>query len=131
MIEALSPTHVHLTNGKIHQLKEQHSLQLGTVGSHAKFNYGTTMKTSYGGIDDDIYFDIVNIDRYNAIVSMHYMCKHGIILDFKKGQVLIRGKPAPILSVGEDHAEFLRCSLMRRDALVNKIHRKDSEKSLE
>ena len=100
-IEALSPTHVQLANGKVHQLADQHSLQLGTVGSHAKFNYGTAMKTSYGGIVDNVYFDIVNIDRYDAIVGMHYMCKHGIVLDFKKGQVLIWGKPAPILSVGE------------------------------
>ena len=74
---------------------------------------------------------IINIDRYDAIVGTHYMCKHGIVLDFEKGQVLIQGKPAPILSVGEDHAEFLRCSSMRRDALVEKIHRIDSEKSSE
>ena len=38
------------------------NLQLGTVGSRAKFNFGTTMKTSYGGIDEDVYFDIVNIE---------------------------------------------------------------------
>ena len=69
--------------------KDQHSLQLGTVGSCAKFNYGMTMKTSYGGGVNDVYFDIVNIDRYNAIVGMHYMHKHGIVLDFEKGQVLI------------------------------------------
>ena len=89
------------------------------------------MKTSYGGIVDDVYFDIVNIDRYNAIVGMHYMCKHGVVLDFEKGQVLIQGKPAPILSVREDHAEFLRCSSMRRDPLADKICRKDSDKSSE
>ena len=72
-IEALSPTHVQLANGKVHQLADQHSLQLGTVGSRAKFNYGTTMKTSYGGIVDNVYFNIVNIDRYDAIVGTHYM----------------------------------------------------------
>ena len=130
-IEALSPAHVHLTNGKVYQLTDQHSLQLGTVGSRAKFNFGTTMKTSYGGIDEDVYFDIVNIDRYDAIVGTRFMRKHGIQLDFERGQVLIRGQSAPTLSEGEDHAEFTRRSSMRRDAQAEKFRRKDSDKSLE
>ena len=130
-IEALSPAHVHLTNGKVYQLTDQHSLQLGTVGSRAKFNFGTTMKTSYGGIDEDVYFNIVNIDRYDAIVGTRFMRKHGIQLDFERGQVLIRGQSAPTLSEGEDHAEFTRRSSMRRDAQAEKFHRKDSDKSLE
>ena len=130
-IEALSPAHVHLTNGKVYQLTDQHSLQLGTVGSRAKFNFGTTMKTSYGGIDEDVYFDIVNIDRYDAIVGTRFMRKHGIQLDFERGQVLIRGQSAPTLSEGEDHAEFTRCSSMRWDAQAEKFRRKDSDKSLE
>ena len=124
-IEALSPAHVHLTNGKVYQLTDQHSLQLGTVGSRAKFNFGTTMKTSYGGIDEDVYFDIVNI------VGTRFMRKHGIQLDFERGQVLIRGQSAPTLSEGEDHAEFTRRSSMRRDAQAEKFRRKDSDKSLE
>ena len=88
-IEALSPAHVQLMNGKVHQLHEQHSLQLGTIGSHAKFNYGTMMKTSYGGIVEDVYFDIINIDRYDVIIGTRFMRKHGIQLDFEQGQVLI------------------------------------------
>lgn len=112
-IEALSPTHVQLTNGKIHQLKDQHSLQLGTIGSHAKFNYGTTMWTSYSDICEDVYYDIININRYNVIVGTHFMYTHSIQPDFKKGLVLIQGTPAPILSVGEDHAGFVRCLSMR------------------
>lgn len=128
-IEALSPAHVQLTNGKIHQLTDQHSLQLGTVGSRAKFNYGTTMRTSYSGICEDVYFDIVNIDRYDAIVGTRFMRTHGIQLDFEKGLVLIRGKPAPTLSVGEDQAEFTRRSSMRREAQVERFRRKESEPS--
>ena len=107
------------------------NLQLGTVGSHAKFNFGTTMKTSYGGIDEDVYFDIVNIDRYDANVGTRFMRKHGILLDFERGQVLIRGQSAPTLSEGEDHAEFTRRSSMRWDTQAEKFRRKDSDKSLE
>ena len=104
---------------------------MGTVGSRTKFNFGTTMKTSYGGIDEDVYFDIVNIDRYDAIVGTRFMHKHGIQLDFERGQVLIRGQSAPTLSEGEDHAEFTRRSSMRWDAQAEKVRRKDSDKSLE
>ena len=125
-IEALSPAHVQLTNGKVHQLMDQHSLQLGTVGSRAKFNYGMTMKTSFGGIQDNVYFDIVNIDRYDAIIGTRFMRKHGIQLDFEKSQVLIRGIPAPTLSVGEDHAEFLRRLSMQRESQTEKFCRKET-----
>lgn len=77
-IEVLSPAHVQTTNEKIHQLKNQHSLQLGAVESCAKLNYSMTMKTLYGGIIEDVYYDIVNIDRYNTIIGMQFMHKHGI-----------------------------------------------------
>lgn len=128
-IEALSPAHVQLTGGKIRQLNDQHSLQLGTVGSRAKFNYGTTMKTAYADICEDVYYDIINIDRYDAIVGTRFMRKHGIQLDFQKGQVLIRGKPAPTLSMGEDSAEFTRRSSMKREAQAEKFRRKETQAS--
>ncbi|KAF9265161.1 hypothetical protein L218DRAFT_810306, partial [Marasmius fiardii PR-910] len=63
-LECLSPGFARLANVKVH-----HSLQLGTVGSKAKFNYGTIVDTSYASIDDQTYFDIVNIDHYDAIVG--------------------------------------------------------------
>ena len=59
------------------------------------------------------------------------MRKHGIQLDFERGQVLIRGQSAPTLSEGEDHAEFTQRPSMRRDIQAEKFRRKDSDKSLE
>jgi hypothetical protein len=128
-IEALSPALVQITGGKIHQLTDQHSLQLGTVGSRAKFNYGAIMQTTYAGICEDVYYDIINIDRYDAIVGTRFMRKHGIQLDFKKGRVLVKGKPGPTLSIGEDHAEFTRRSSMKHEAQAEKFRRKESEAS--
>ncbi|KAF9253983.1 hypothetical protein L218DRAFT_887428, partial [Marasmius fiardii PR-910] len=54
-LECLSPGFAHLANVKVHQLAEQHSLQLGTVGSRAKFNYGTIVETSYANIKGQTY----------------------------------------------------------------------------
>ncbi|KAJ3751651.1 hypothetical protein EV360DRAFT_16955, partial [Lentinula raphanica] len=113
-IEALSPSFARVANIKIHQLTNQHSLQLGTTGSKAKFNYGTIVKAEYGAVKDNVYFDIVNIDRYDAIIGTKFMRKHGIQLDFEKDLILIKGKSAPTLSVGEDAAEFSRRMAMRR-----------------
>ena len=87
------------------------------------------MQTAYAGIGKNVYYDIVNIDRYNAIIGTRFMRKHGIQLDFEKGQVLIRGVPAPTLTVGEDHAEFTRRSSMRREAQAEKFRRKETETS--
>ena len=116
-------------NIKVHQLEEQHSLQLGTIGSRAKFNFGATAKTKYNTITDNVYYDIVNIDRYDAIVGTHFMRKHGIQLDFEKNRILLKGKPVPSLSVGEDAAKFSRRMAMRRDAQNQTFQRKESEKS--
>ncbi|KAJ3749747.1 hypothetical protein EV360DRAFT_76200 [Lentinula raphanica] len=107
-IEALSPSFVRVANIKVHQLADQHTLQLGTIGSKAKFNYSTITKVAYADIRDNVYFDIVNIDRYDAIIGTQFMHKHGIQLDFDEVKIFIKGQPAPTLSVGEDAAEFLR-----------------------
>ncbi|KAF9257248.1 hypothetical protein L218DRAFT_879864 [Marasmius fiardii PR-910] len=125
-LECLSPGFAGLANMKVHQLAEQHSLQLGTVGSKAKFNYGTIVDTSYASIDDQTYFDIVNIDRYDAIVGTYFMRKHGIQLDFKNDCILVDGKVTTSLSVGEDAAELKRRSAMRRELRSRDFRRKDN-----
>jgi len=38
------------------------------------------------------YFDVINIDRYDVILGMVFMKQHGIMLDFEKDQVRMRGK---------------------------------------
>src|SRR5215471_233719 len=130
-IKVLNPNFVRVARIKIHQLAQQHSLQLGTVGSKAKFNYGTTTNIQYDNIKDKLYFDIVNIDRYDAIVGTHFMRKHGIQLNFDNNKILIKGKAAPTLSVGEDAAEFSRRMAMRREKLNAEFRRKDQANTRE
>jgi len=38
------------------------------------------------------YFNVINIDRYDVILGMVFMTQHGIMLDFEKDQVRLRGK---------------------------------------
>jgi hypothetical protein len=104
---------------------------LGTVGSKAKFNFGANVHTSYGGIEDKVYYDIINVDRYDAILGTQFMRKHGIKLDFEKDAICIKGKVAPSLSVGEDAVEFSRRTAMKRKLLNEKFRRNETQASKE
>ncbi|KAJ3767868.1 hypothetical protein FB446DRAFT_651431 [Lentinula raphanica] len=130
-IEALSPSFARVANIKVHQLNDQHTLQLGTVGSKAKFNYGATVNLRYEHITNSVYFDIVNIDRYDAIIGTRFMRKHGIQLDFDNDRIVIKGQAASTLTMGEDAAMFSRRMAMRRDERNDMIRRKEVSRNTE
>ena len=81
--EALSP-HFTLAAGlKVHTLKKGVNIQLGTVGSRSKINFGTHVTIALGDVNTQHYFDVFNIDKYDAIIGTLSMRQHGIILDLK------------------------------------------------
>ncbi|KAL0562616.1 hypothetical protein V5O48_019468, partial [Marasmius crinis-equi] len=125
-LECISPGFARVANIKVHQLAKQHSLQLGTVGSRAKFNYGTVVDMQYASIAENTYFDIVNIDRYDAIVGTYFMRKHGISLDFENDCIRVKSRPAPTLSVGEGSAELRRRTAMRHEMKSKDFQRDDN-----
>jgi hypothetical protein len=58
-------------------------LQLGTVSSRSIINFGSRASLELGLIkDSDTHLDVVNIDRYDMIISTPFICKHGLLLDF-------------------------------------------------
>ncbi|KAF8219179.1 hypothetical protein L208DRAFT_1342491, partial [Tricholoma matsutake] len=67
-------------------------LQLGTVGSRSKINFGLFTNFEISGVVNTHYFDVVNINRYDAILGTVFMRKHGIVLDFERDEVHIKGK---------------------------------------
>ena len=81
--DALSLELVRTADLKVYKLVDQ----LGTKGSQSKINYGIKSTIKYGPIDAHHYFDVVNIDRYNIILGMVFMQKHGITLNFGMDQV--------------------------------------------
>ena len=65
-------------------------LQLGMVVSHSMINFGTRTSLELGPvIKNNAYLNVVNIDRYNMIISTPFMCKHGLVLDFCKDTLSI------------------------------------------
>jgi len=91
-MEAISLEMVQIVGLKVHQLTEQIPIQLGTKGSKSQINHGMKVCMKIGTVDNYHYFNIINIDRYNVIIGMVFMKQHGIVLDFEKDQVRIRGK---------------------------------------
>jgi hypothetical protein len=86
-MDTLSPELDRITGIKVYGLVDQVPVQLGTRGSQLKISYGIKTAIKYGPIDVDHYFDVVNIDRYDVILGMVFMRRHGITLNFSMNQV--------------------------------------------
>ena len=73
------------------QLENPITLQLGTVGSRSIINFRSRASLELGTIkDDDVYLDVVNIDRYDMIIGTPFMRKHRLILDFGSNTLLCK-----------------------------------------
>jgi len=93
---------------KIHSLSESMGIQLGCKGSKSKIVFSTSEPVWYCSIVGSHYFNVVNINWFNAIIGMGFMHKFGIMLDPKHDSILIGGTPAPTFSEGEERTELVR-----------------------
>ena len=60
------------------ELQEQVTLQLAVTGSRSKINYGAWADVEIGPISPHTYFDIANIDGYDAILGTPVMWENGV-----------------------------------------------------
>jgi hypothetical protein len=90
--DSVSPEFTVAANLKVHELEEPVPLQLGTVGSRSKINFGLFSDFELDSLRGNHYFDVINIDRYDAIVGTVFMRKHGIVLDFERDEVRLQGR---------------------------------------
>lgn len=91
------------------QLENPVQLQLGTVGSRSMINFGTKTRLELGPVrKDDAYLDVVNIDRYDMIIGTPFMRKHGLVLDFEKNTLTIRGEFVQTLTSGQEDLMLAR-----------------------
>ncbi|KAJ6464214.1 hypothetical protein DFH09DRAFT_1346924 [Mycena vulgaris] len=112
--EACSPDFCRVAGIKVFPIKSAITLQLGTAGSRSKINHGTIAPVKYDALATEEYWDIVNLDRFDAIVGTKYMRKHGISLDFEYNTIRIRGQPSTTLSEKEESSEVERRNAARR-----------------
>jgi hypothetical protein len=87
----------------VRQLENPVALQLRTVGSRSMINYGAMTDIKLGLIHEkDTYVDVVNINRYDMIIGMPFMRKHGIVLDFSKDTLSVQSQLIQTLSSGQE-----------------------------
>lgn len=92
-----------VANLSVIQLDNPITLQLGTVGSRSVINFGSRASLELGPIkDNDIYLDVVNIDRYDMIIGTPFMRKHGLIMDFNDNTLKYNNQPVPTMTAGQE-----------------------------
>ncbi|KAJ7471585.1 hypothetical protein B0H11DRAFT_1654194, partial [Mycena galericulata] len=102
---SISPEFAHVTHAPRIRLQEQITLQLGCVGSRSRINYGTRVPVDFGGIKGHVYFDQVNLDRYDCIIGTPFLNRHGAIIDFGKRELRFpNGNVVPALPIDEEAA---------------------------
>ena len=74
----LSPEFATVARVSAVELQEQMTLQLAVTGSRSKINYGTWVPVDFGPIKATTYFDIANIDGYDAILGTPFLWEHGV-----------------------------------------------------
>ncbi len=70
---AMSPHFADISKTLIFNLTEPVTLQLGTVGSRSKINFGTMANIAIAGLNPTEYIDVVNIDRYDILIGTPFM----------------------------------------------------------
>ena len=100
--DSITPEFAFVTKVKQIKLEEQVTLQLGCVGSRSKISYGTKVLVDVGGVKEEAYFDLVNIDQYDCIVSTPFMNAHRVCLDFGNRCVFVKGEGIQALSFDEE-----------------------------
>ncbi|KAJ7027672.1 hypothetical protein C8F04DRAFT_1266781 [Mycena alexandri] len=89
--DSMVPEYANVIKGPRIILDEQVTLQLGCVGSRSKISFGTRVPVDFGGLRGHVYFDQVNLDRYDVIIGTPLMNRHGIVLDFGKREIRFPG----------------------------------------
>ncbi|KAK7024641.1 hypothetical protein VNI00_016145 [Paramarasmius palmivorus] len=110
--DAISPDFARLAKLKMFRLEDPVTLQLGTKGSRSRITYGCTTRysilTNKDRVSSSDYFDIANIDRYDAVVGTVFMRRHGIDLAFSNDTIKMKDSVIPTLSEGEELTELAR-----------------------
>src|ERR1700733_306731 len=99
--DSVSPEFTMSANLKVHELEEPVLLQLGMVGSQSNINFGLFTEFELGSVKSTHYFDVINLDWYDAIVGTMFMRKYGLILDFEQDQVWFQGQVLPTIVESE------------------------------
>jgi hypothetical protein len=86
---AISPDFIRAVHIPLLELPNPLVLQMGTKNSRSCIMYGTNTPVTLHGVTKTHYFDVVNIDRYDAILGAPWLNANGACLDFKSHTVRV------------------------------------------
>ena len=78
----LSPNFIRVARIEPFLLDKPIGIQLAVTGSKSVINYGANATIKYEGRESKEYFDIINIDYYDAILGTPFPRKHEVIINF-------------------------------------------------
>ena len=78
----ISPNFIRVAKIKPFPLDKPIGIQLAVTGSKSVINNGANVTIKYEGRGSKEYFDIINIDYYDAILGTPFLRKHEVIIDF-------------------------------------------------
>jgi Retroviral aspartyl protease/Zinc knuckle len=67
-------------------------LQLAVQGSRSKVNAGTKVQFQYQEINEERYFDIINISNYDLILGTPWLYQHQVTISLNPTTVVVRSK---------------------------------------
>ena len=78
----ISPSFIRAAKIEPFSLDKPIGIQLAVMDSNSIINYGANATIKYNEKESKEYFDIVNIDYYDAILGMLFLKKHEVIINF-------------------------------------------------
>ena len=78
----LSPNFIRAAKIEPFLLDKPIGIQLAVTGSKSVINYGANTTIKYEGRESKEYFNIINIDYYDAILGTPFLRKHEVVIDF-------------------------------------------------
>ncbi|EPT01769.1 hypothetical protein FOMPIDRAFT_1106552, partial [Fomitopsis schrenkii] len=102
--DSLSPDFARVARVPLVELENPAVLQLGCVGSRSRISHGTTVPVMWGSFSREVYFDVVNLDRYDAVLGTPFMRQFGVCLDFARNAIRLGAELFPALEPREEEA---------------------------
>ena len=88
----ISPNFIRVVKIKPFLLDKPIGIQLAVTGSKSVINYGANVTIKYDGKELKEYFNIVNIDYYDAILRTPFLRKHEVVIDFVNNCLRVKDK---------------------------------------
>ena len=88
----ISPNFIRAAKIEPFLLDKPIGIQLAVTGSKSVINYGTNATIKYEGRESKEYFDIINIDYYDAILGTPFLRKHEVVINFINNCLRLKDK---------------------------------------